>query len=209
MSEGDDHLGQLMAVYAAERADQASAAAVNAGVVSVALGYVVGALTLLSQIAPGDALAVILCAAPFPVISLNGYISLQVAAGMVRRNLLLRLEQASLQYAPKHPPLFASLYHTMILGKLSWGGGILTFATLVSPLATSFLFTYCVLFELPASSTLGQPLQIGALIAYALLLGLNAYVLWRASRVVEGDGHQLYREAYRRLATLRVPVVTE
>jgi hypothetical protein len=171
---------QLLTVYQVERSDQQNASILNAAVISVALAYIVAVTSFLSNSSSRQGLGSMVLLTPFPVLSLNGYITLQVSTGVLRRNYLLHLESLLAgtphRYGKTHPR-FVALYHSLILG---WGGlptALLTFLTYWSPLVTSVFFTTYVVNPVAKQNHIARWLDGAAIGAYSTMIALNVIAI--------------------------------
>lgn len=191
----------LQGTYAVERSDQQNASVLNAAVISVALAYVVAATSFLSNPSNVQQLGVLTLATPFPVLSLNGYISLQVAAGALRRSYLLRLESQMVGTARSGSPIFVALYHSLLLdGRVrSLPFKLLTTLTMWSPLVTSGAYTWWVMVDQSRLTTASAVTVrvVGGI--YAAMLLLNIIVLLLASFLATRTPQRLVVAATQRL----------
>jgi hypothetical protein len=137
------------------------------------------------------------------VLSLNGYITLQVGAGILRRKYLLLLEAliggAPGRYMTSHPR-FVALYHSLILG---WRGMLTTLLALLtywSPLATSAMFTAYVLGPVAESNGTSDLFQLAAIIGYSVMIFINVAALLTVSFRVGRATDSLRLKAKLRLA---------
>jgi hypothetical protein len=166
----------VMAVYAVERSDQQNSSNLNAAVVSVALAYVVALTSFLSNSKSATEMGVAVLITPFPVLSLNGYISLQVMTGTLRRAYLIRLEARVANNMPtlnKAYPSFVALYHALIMSSRNAPALILTALTYWSPLVTSALFTGYVLGPVANTVNAPKPQRVVAICVYTFMIVIN------------------------------------
>lgn len=189
-------------VYSTERADQQNSSVLNAAIVSVALAYVIAITSFLASTENLKNFGAVLLYLPFPALSLNSYISLQLAVGRIRRSYLLTLE-ALMQIEDTRSayyPSFVALYHGLALGKTlrSYPFKILGAASYWSPLATSSLFTLYVLLRGASDAHISTLLILCAAGFYTLLVLLNIAVAICANRAVNNP-RKLFEDAHAQL----------
>lgn len=172
-----DKSTHILTIYEIERSDAQSAAYLNATVVSVALAYVVALVSFLSDVGHAKSLGWVLLLVPFPVLSLNGYITLQVATGMLRRAYLHELESMTMNDSKSVGPRFVSMYHAAVLHRWNLPASLLTLLTMWSPLATSAGFTWYVLNGPAVVAGLPNDAVWWASLAYGMLIALNVLVI--------------------------------
>lgn len=187
-----------------EREDQQNASSLNALVISVGLTFVGVLTTLLADPNRAASLGRLVLFLPFPVISLNGYVTLQVAAGTLRRSYLVYLEGLlSLGSSPpKDYPRFIGLLHSLVLGWRGMPMAVLSLFTYWSPILTSAGFTVFVLGPVAETAGIGGNQLLAARISYGTLVLMNILTLISASRRSMGHPRRLLADANRR--TLRM-----
>jgi hypothetical protein len=199
-------IDRLLQVYEIERSDHQNASVLNAAVISVALAYIVAVAAFLGNPSVASTLGGLVLLTPFPVLSLNGYITLQVGTGMLRREYLLHLEALIVHKSSdkrRSHPRFVALYHAMLLGRRTWITGSLTALTFGSPLVTSAAFTAYVVGPIAHAYNADGAWILVAAIVYGAFILLNVCSLIFIRRRLSRKASAVKHGAARRLKEAR------